>query len=130
MSEENLALARAFADAYNRGDVEWILAHVAEDIEFIPLRAATEGSFRGREGIRKFLRDTAETFDVHRLEISEWKAIEDRIVTVGTIRIRGKGSGIETEIPTAAVSIVRDGFISRYEDHGDRRRAFEAAGLD
>jgi ketosteroid isomerase-like protein len=130
MSEENLALARAFADAFNRWDVDWILEHVAEEIEFIPLRAATEGAFHGRDGVRRFLSDTEESFDLFQVQNRELESVEDRVVSVGTIRIKGKGSGIETEVPTAAVATIRDGLITRFEDFGDRREAFEAAGLD
>ncbi len=129
MPEENLAVARAFAEAFNRWDVDWILEHVAEEIEFIPLRAATEGAFHGRDGVRRFLRDTKESFDVFQVENREMESVEDRVVSVGTIRIKGRGSGIETEVPTASVATFRNGLITRFEDFGDRRRAFEAAGL-
>jgi len=103
MSEENLAVARGFADAITRRDADWILERITDDFRFLPLRAATEGEFRGAEGIRRFLQDTDESFDTFEVSVDEIESVEDRVVGVGTVRIRGKGSGIETEVRSAAV---------------------------
>ena len=48
---------------------------------------------------------------------------------IGTIRVRGQGSGVETDIPTAAIAEFRDGLLWRYKDYGDHQLALEAAGL-
>ncbi len=34
MSEETVELARASVDAFNRGDLGWLLEHIDEDFEF------------------------------------------------------------------------------------------------
>jgi ketosteroid isomerase-like protein len=130
-AEENVALARAFAEAFNRGDADWILDHIADDIEFEPQRAATEGedAFHGRDGMKRFLKDNEESFDVFHVSITETRSIEDRVVGVGAIRIRGKGSGIDTEVPTASVLTFRDGRITRFKDYVEREKALTAAGL-
>jgi ketosteroid isomerase-like protein len=129
MSEENLAVARGLEEAFKRDDVDWIFEHVAEEIEFFPQRAATEGSFHGHAGIRRFLDDNEESFDVFDPSVTEWHTSGDHVVGIGTIRIRGKGSGIETEVPTASVMTIRDGLIVRWRDYVDRDKALEAAGL-
>lgn len=129
MSEENLAVAKEMADAFLRDDVDWVLDHVAEDFEFIPQRAATEGSYQGREGMRRFLADNKQSFDAFEPLIAEWLTSDDRVVGIGTVRIKGKGSGIEIEIPTASVMTFKDGLIVRWEDYVDRDKALEAAGL-
>jgi ketosteroid isomerase-like protein len=129
MQEENVALFWEWVEALNRLDREWILDHVTEDVEFVPLRAATEGSFRGREGLGRFLKDTEESFDVFQGSISEVRTAGDRVVGIGTIRIRGRGSGIETDVPTAAVVTFRDGLMTHFKDYGDRSAALAVAGL-
>ena len=129
MSEENLALAKGIEAAFNRGDVAWILDHIADDLEFVPQRAATEGSFQGREGMRRFLGDNRDSFDVFDVSVAEWLGSGDDVVGVGTIRIKGKGSGIETEVPTASVMTIRDGLVVRWRDYVDRDKALKAAGL-
>jgi ketosteroid isomerase-like protein len=129
MPEENVALFWEWVDAFNRLDREWVLDHVAEDVEFVPLRAGTEGSFHGREGLSRFLKDTEESFEVFQGSISEVKTAGDRVVGIGTIRMRGRRSGIETDVPTAAVFTFRDGLMTHFKDYGDRNKALEAAGL-
>ena len=59
--EENVELALAAVDAWNRGDREAWLALWDEEVEFIPLRAQLEGeSYRGHEGLERFLAEMAE----------------------------------------------------------------------
>jgi hypothetical protein len=53
----------------------------------------------------------------------------DKVLGLGSIRIRGRAGGVETDIPTAAIAQFRAGLIWRYKDYGQRQEAFEAAGL-
>ena len=43
--------------------------------------------------------------------------------------VRGRESGVETDVPTAAVVEFRDGLLWRYKDYGNARLALEAVGL-
>ena len=43
MSEDNVELMREAEAALNRGDTKWLVDHAHEDVEFLPLRAATDG---------------------------------------------------------------------------------------
>src|SRR5688500_13844282 len=116
MSQENVDVAHAFVDAVNRGDVESALLACHPALIFEPLRAATEGAYLGRDGLRRFLTDTATTFEVFRVEHIEIRDLGDRAVAIGSIRIRGRASGVETNIPTASITQFRDGLIWRYKD--------------
>jgi ketosteroid isomerase-like protein len=129
MSENNLALFHQWTDAFNRDDLDWIVEHAEEDGEFLPRRSNTEGPFRGREGMRRFWEDTRESFDVFQISLSEVHDLGDRIVGIGKIKIKGKGSGIETEIPMGAIATFRDGRLIHFMDYGDRDEALVAAGL-
>ena len=51
-------------DAINRLDVEAALALTHPDGVFEPLRSQTEGAFIGEEGMRRFLADTADAFEL------------------------------------------------------------------
>jgi ketosteroid isomerase-like protein len=131
MADDNVELFWEWVNAFNSSDEEWILDHVASDLEFVPLRAQTEGSFHGRQGLRRFLKDTEESFDLFQIQVTEVRDFGDgRVLGTGTIRIRGKGSGIETDVPTAAVVTFRDGLLTHFKDYGDRQTALDAAGLD
>jgi len=72
MSEENIEIALAAVDAWNRGDREAWLALWDEEAEFYPLRAQLEGeSYWGHEGVERFLAEMTEDFEEVRFEIEE-----------------------------------------------------------
>jgi hypothetical protein len=52
-----------------------------------------------------------------------------RLLAIGTIRMRGRESGVATDVATGAIVEFRDGVLGRYKDYGDVRLALEAAGL-
>lgn len=117
-------------DAINRLDATTVLALTHEECVFEPLRAQTEGAFVGHEGMRRFLADTAETFDLFKVSYTDLRDLgEERLVAIGTIRIRGSESGVESDVTSAAVVELQDGRMLRYRDYGDPRLALQIAGL-
>ena len=117
-------------EAINRGDVDAVIEAVHDDVVFEPPRAATEGAYIGPEGMRRFLADTAETFDVFTASHTDVRDLGDgRVLAIGSIRMRGRSSGVESDVTTASVSEFRDGRLVRYKDYGDPRLAFQAAGV-
>jgi ketosteroid isomerase-like protein len=119
------------ADAINRLDADALAELVHEDAVFEPIRAATEGAYIGPEGIRRFIADTEETFDVFEATLDEVSdAGNGRVLAIGKIRMRGRGSGFENDVTTAAVAEFRDGLLTRYKDYGDPTLARQAAGGD
>ena len=130
MSRENVELAKQMVDALARGDVDELVSLVSEDVVWIPARSAVEGAYHGHDGVRKFCADTAANFEVFRPEMpSEMRDLGDRVLTVGTIYIRARGSGIETDIPVAGIGTFQQGKLTRWEDFRDRHLALEAVGL-
>jgi ketosteroid isomerase-like protein len=129
MSQENLDAFLAGVQAINRGDVDGLLRFAAQDAVFLPLRSAVEGGYRGHDGLRTFLADNAQTFEVFQADYHDVRELGEQIVAVGTIHIRGRGSGVETDIPTAGVASFRGGKMTRWQDFGDRQKALEAVGL-
>jgi ketosteroid isomerase-like protein len=122
----NVKLVRALADAWNRGEPIDPAAYFHQDVEFVPLRAATEGTYRGLTGIERFITDTREVFE--RFEIrAEYAELGDRVLAWGTVHVRARGSGIETDIPTGGIYSFRAGKIVRWEDFGSREKAFASA---
>ena len=129
MSQENVDAFRRNADAISRGDGEAILVTIHPEAVIEPLRAATEGAYVGHEGARRFFVDTVETFEVFQLAYTDVRDLGDRVLGIGSIRVRGKGSGVEADVPTAAVAEYRDGLLWRFKDYGEARLALEAVGL-
>jgi hypothetical protein len=97
---------------------------------FEPLRSQTEGAFVGHDGMRRFLADTAQTFEMFKATYTDIRDLGgDRLIAIGTIRMRGRGSGAEASVVSAAVVEFRDGVMLSYRDYGETRRALHEAGL-
>jgi ketosteroid isomerase-like protein len=129
VSQENVEAFQRAADAVCRGDAAAVAEMSHPDGVFEPLRAATEGAFVGPAGMRRFLADTMETFDRFQVHYTEVRDLGDRVLAIGLLHVRGSGSGVETDIPTAVVAEYRDGLMWRYKDYGETRLALEAVGL-
>jgi ketosteroid isomerase-like protein len=96
------------------------------EVEWIPRRAQTEGVYRGHEGIRKFYDDTWSSFDVFEPNWEVEELPDGRVLAWGSIRVRGKGSGAQTQVPVGGLFELRDGRISRWEDFGSKESALAA----
>jgi len=129
MSQENVEAFRRGADAISRGDVVDIPQLVHPEAVFEPLRSATEGPYVGHEGMRRFIADTEEMFEVFQISTRTFRDLGDRLVAIGSIRMRGRESGVETDVPSAAIVEYVDGLLFRYKDYGQARLALDAAGL-
>ena len=130
MSQENVDVGRQITQAFNDGDVEAVLPAMHPDIEFIPRRAPVQGAYRGHQGLREFFADNAENFDLFQVVTEDVRDQGDYVVGIGTLRVRGKGSGAEVVVPTAVVLTFAQGKVVRFEEFGDRAKALEAAGIE
>jgi hypothetical protein len=127
MSEENVRICASVLDRWNSG--EWVIPNAYDpELEWLPHRSLTEGTYHGIEGIRRFAEDTREMFDVFELRY-ELLDLGEQVLGWGTVHFRARLSGIESEIPFGALATLRDGRIARFEDHGSKEAALEAAGL-
>jgi ketosteroid isomerase-like protein len=130
VSQENVDTFRRNNEAVSRGDIEAALVALDPDIEFIPRRATVQGIYRGHDGMRKFIAENAESFDLYQVSYQEVRDLGDRLVAFGTVRARGRESGVEMTTPTAMVATFRDGKMVRAEDFSERSEALKAAGLE
>jgi ketosteroid isomerase-like protein len=128
MSEQNVELVRRSHEEWNR-DRTVALDAFHEDVEFLPLRVATEGSYHGLAGIEAFVADTLEVFETFQLNY-EYRDLGERVLAWGTIHVRAKASGLETDVESGGLFEFRDGKIVRWEDFGSKRQALEAAGIN
>jgi ketosteroid isomerase-like protein len=129
MSQENLDAFREGGEALARGDADAALSVVAEDVVWLAARSAVEGPYIGHAGIRRFMADTRESFEIFEPRFTDVHDLGDRVLAIGTIRVRAREGGVETEIPAAGIATFRDGKITRWEDFRERERALEAAGV-
>jgi ketosteroid isomerase-like protein len=130
MSEENVAAFLESAACASRGDWEGVTKYTHPDVVFIPQRAPVRGGWNGHDGLREFGEDNRETFDLFQVSYPDVRDLGDKVLALGTVRIRGKGSGAEVEVPSAIVTEWRDGKMTRFEDFGDVKKALAAVGLE
>ncbi|MGH2966568.1 MAG: nuclear transport factor 2 family protein [Solirubrobacterales bacterium] len=133
MSQENVEAFKRGLEAGNRGDVETLLQELDPEVEWHSALHALLGGeqtvFRGHDGVREMIRDLNEAFGEFRIEISEVRDPGDRLVAIGHVRARGKGSGAETETPFALVTEIKNGKTTSVRGYLDPKEALEAAGL-
>jgi ketosteroid isomerase-like protein len=128
MSRENVEVVREAQESWNRGETAVREEIWHSDVEFLPLRSATEGGYRGVSGIEAFVSDTLAVFEKFEMNY-EYADLGDQVLAWGTIHLRARGSGLETDIQTGGLFDFRDGKIVRWEDFGSKAAALEAAGL-
>ena len=133
MSEEGVEAYRRGVDAFNRRDVEAFLREVDPEIELhasLMTMLGGEATVRhGHDGLREQFRDLGEAFSEFRLEITEIRDLDERLVAIGHLRGRGRASGAEVNSPIGYVVELKNGKAIRIHDYFDPDEALEAAGL-
>ena len=130
MSQENVELMRQGYEAWNRGDLEWQLDHIAPDHEFrtAQLFPDTEAVYRGREGLGQCWSSFREAWETLRIEVERIESIsDDRVLAL--LRFHGRGrDGVEVTLEYAnLVTIANE--MGRNVAFADWQSALEAAGL-
>jgi ketosteroid isomerase-like protein len=131
MSQANVEIAKRVVDAFNRRDVEGFFALAVPDFEWFPAMAGTVegGGYRGREGIEAYLADIGEAWEEYRVLAEEFRDLDDRVVMLGRIEGRGRGSRAWIDSPTGTIFEFLGGKMSRLRTYLDHGEALRAAGL-
>ena len=129
MSEENVDRFQEMTDAFNRGDVDAASDWLGPEVVFEPLAASLEGNVAGPDGVRTFMADFRDLFEIFELRYTDVRDLGDRVLALGTTRSVARGSGIEQEFTIAVVATYKDGLLTHWKDYGDKQQALEAAGL-
>jgi ketosteroid isomerase-like protein len=126
---------RLAAEAFNRRDIDALLAGYHPDFEFHPNRELVEAGlaepcYRGRTGYLKYLTELFEVWgpDI-RLEPVELIDLGDRLVALGHTPGRAQASGVTLTGTYAVVGTLKDGKVIRQQDFLDHAEALEAVGL-
>ncbi len=126
MSQQNVDFVASVVDRWNSG--EWFVPDAYDpELEWLPHRSVTEGTYRGIDGIKRFAEDTREHFERFELDYELLELGERLVLGWGTVRFRARQSGIESEIPFGGLVTLRGGKILRWEDFGSKERALEVA---
>jgi ketosteroid isomerase-like protein len=133
MSEERVKLVRESVEAWNRGDLDWLLAHATLDWEWhtAELFPGTDTVYRGREGAVRFWSTFREPWERIRIEIERIEELSgDRVLVLHTFYGRGKGSGVQVTQEYGNIYTFREGLVASQVGYGDWGSALSAAGLE
>jgi ketosteroid isomerase-like protein len=132
MSQEKVETVERAMDGFNRRDLDAYDDLFTQDFEWLPaLPSTVEGDgYVGREGVEKYFGEINDTWEEFRVIAEEYRDLGERVLMLGRMEGRGRGSGVQVNAQLGAVWDFRDGRISRapvYLDHGE---ALRAAGLN
>jgi ketosteroid isomerase-like protein len=131
VSQENGEVVKQAMDAFNRRDVDAFLALVTPEFEWFPsmVSLVEGGSFRGREGVADYFRESRNTWAELSVLGDEFRDLGDRVLVLGRTGGTGRGSGVEADAPIGMVFDFRATKLSRVRAYLDHGEALRAAGL-
>ena len=88
---------------WNAGDHSFDPDWTAEDVEIHSAIADFAGTvYRGQDGVRQWVEDMREVFDEWQLRLDELEEFAPgRVIGIGTVHLRGRGSGVSVDQPCA-----------------------------
>jgi ketosteroid isomerase-like protein len=133
MSQENVEIIRRLLDAWNRQDIEGILALIHPEGEYVNAPTAVEpGTRRGHDEIVAVMRKQWEILSGASQEIDRFHDRGEEIITEGRVSRTMPGSDGRISNPLLISWKFRDGKLIRLEQLGagpDFPDAVAAAGL-
>jgi ketosteroid isomerase-like protein len=132
MSQENVELFRRAAQAWDRGDLDGLLAFYDADAELDFARYdgwVERPVFRGHAAIRAFLEQWREPFAAYQYEVERYIDAGERVLALCSQSGSGSGSTGLAIMRLAQLATFKDGLIVRIENYSNREEALEAVGL-
>jgi ketosteroid isomerase-like protein len=116
-------------DRWNRGERRFDPRWMDPDVEILSAVADISGTpYRGREGIERWVADVSEAFDEWQLQLDELEEVAaNRVLGVGKVHLRGRGSGATVDLPCAWLFDHVDGVLTRFEPFLNRVEEARAA---
>jgi hypothetical protein len=122
MSESNLRTVKNVYAAYDRGDLDAVLAALADDIVWAnpyPPHVPLAGVFEGHAAFRRFVGAIRESTQSLVFEAREFVAQGDKVVVLGWERVIAKPTGRVYENPWAHVWTLHEGKARSVRVFGD-----------
>jgi ketosteroid isomerase-like protein len=130
MAEDNITLARRGYEAFNRDDMEAVLALMDPEVEIVDSPENPDrGTYRQHAGFVANVDNVREVFEDYRNEPLDFVEAPDTLLVSVRVLGRGKGSGIETEAIMHHVWTFRDQKAVRLEIYRERADAESAFAL-
>jgi ketosteroid isomerase-like protein len=131
MSRENVEIAKRSVEIFNGRDLVAYDEIYTPDYEWFPAMPGIVAgdSYSGREGVERYFEETSDTWEDLRVVAEEFRDLGDRVLVLGRLAGRGKGSHVQVDSPFGVVIEFCDGRISRVRGYLDHGEALRATGL-
>ena len=121
-------VAREGYAAFNRGDIAWVVQHLADDIVWEDAKEVPGSAVRvGVEHVERYLRSLHRQWDEIRFEPERVYRAGDDVLAWARVVARGRASGVEVNAPVAHLFEIRDGRCHRVRTFFDAAEAEAAA---
>jgi ketosteroid isomerase-like protein len=131
MSKRNVELTAGTVAAFNRRDIEALIAYCAPEVEFHSTFAAVGGAlYHGHDGVRSWHRDLEEAWggDI-RVEVEAYFDLGESTLVFYAMQARGRQSGAEVWMPAAQLLRWRDGLMIEFRGYPSRAAAVADLGV-
>jgi ketosteroid isomerase-like protein len=122
-------VAREGYAAFNRGDIEWIVEHLAPEIVWEDAKEVPGSAVRiGVGHVERYLRSLHRQWDEIRFEPERIYRAGDEVLAWARVIARGRASGVEVDAPVAHLFEIHEGRCRRVRTFFDSAEAEAAAG--
>jgi ketosteroid isomerase-like protein len=122
-AEDNVKTIQSLYDAFGRGDVDTILASVADDIDWAAEAASDAapwyGPRRDKDAVAKFFADIGGTLEVLEFTVQSIVASGDEVMALIRFRFTPTGGGDEGDMNVHHYWRLRDGKVEKYRGTED-----------
>ena len=128
--DANIKLVQDCYAAFGRGDVPFILAQCAEDVDWQSSDAPEipyHGKFRGRDGVMKFFQGIAGALEVKAFEPKTYTASGDEVFAIGSWTCVARNTGRQFTTRWLMHFVVKKGKLTYFRPYEDT--AIVAAAL-
>ena len=129
MSDDNVELAHRVVDAFNRRDLDALLALADDDIVGAPALASIEGHYHGHAGIRHWWESLFSALPDFTVELVEVRDLGDLTLAVLRYCAQGAASHAPVEQRLWQVGEWREGKAIWWQSFRTEAEALDAAGL-
>ena len=130
VSATDAEIVRGGYEAFNRGDIDWMVEHMDPDIHWEDAAKVPDArTYRGVDEVRRYLESLFRHWDEIRYELEDVRDGPEGVVAFVRLVARGKTSGAAVDASMAHVHELRDGRGVRVRVYFDRDAALEAVGL-
>jgi ketosteroid isomerase-like protein len=133
MTAADVEIVRKGIEAWNQRDAEKWLSYAAPEVEWLPAgpAAVERPVYRGYDEVASGLESVWQTWEQFRFEESEVRDLEEAVLWLGRVKMRGAASHLELDQEFAIRAVLRAGkivMVQAFLTWGDALKAVGLAG--